>query len=83
MWEPFLWLALLVAALRWLRHPTAGAWASGNLPDVPDAPGDAEPLIRPRLDDNGLATYTMVVPSDVDAREYQSGDENRSADPRS
>ena len=33
MWEPFLWLALLVAALRWLRHPTAGAWASGHLPE--------------------------------------------------
>ena len=81
MWEPFLWLALLVAGWRWLRHPTAGAWASGHLPDVPVAPADAEPLIRPRLDDNGLATYTMVVPSDLEAREYRSGDEDRSAGP--
>jgi hypothetical protein len=66
MWEPFLWLALLVMALRWLRHPTARTWASGPLPDVPDAPADAEPLFRPRLDDNGLATYTMVIPGDRD-----------------
>jgi hypothetical protein len=37
MWEPILWLALLVAAWRWL-------------------------LVRPGLDDNGLGTYTMVIP---------------------
>ena len=52
---------------RWLRHPTAGAWTSGPLPDVPDAPADAEPVIQPRLDDNGLATYTMVIPRDTEA----------------
>jgi hypothetical protein len=67
MWEPVLWLALLVAAWRWLRHPTTGAWTSGPLPDVPDAPADAEPVIQPRLDDNGLATYTMVIPRDTEA----------------
>ena len=67
MWEPILWLALLLAAFRWLRHPTAGAWTSGPLPDVPDAPSDAEPVIQPRLDDNGLATYTMVIPRDTEA----------------
>jgi hypothetical protein len=62
MWEPFLWLALIVAAWRWFRHPTAHTFASNDLPDVANAPADAEPVIRPRLDDNGLATYTMVVP---------------------
>lgn len=62
MWEPFLWLALLVAAWRWLRTPTHTGWETGNLPDVADAPPDAEPMVQPRLDDNGLATYTMVIP---------------------
>lgn len=62
MREPFLWLALLVAAWRWLRRPTHTEWETGNLPDVADAAADAEPIVRPRLDDNGLATYTMVIP---------------------
>ena len=64
MREPFLWLALLVAAWRWLRRPTHTEWETGNLPDVADAAADAEPIVRPRLDDNGLATYTMVIPSE-------------------
>lgn len=62
MWEPFLWLALLVAAWRWLRQPAHADWETGRLPDIADAPADAEPIVRPRLDDNGLATYTMVIP---------------------
>jgi hypothetical protein len=74
MWEPVLWLALLVAALRWLRGPTAGAFTSGDLPDIGDAPADAEPVFRPRLDDNGLGTYTMVVPREGEEREGQSAD---------
>lgn len=62
MWEPFLWLALAVAVWRWLRHPHGPS--TRPLPNVGDAPAGAEPLIRPRLDDNGLATYSMVVPVD-------------------
>lgn len=63
MWEPFLWLALAVAAWRWVaRDRRQGQGFAGPLPDVGDAPADAEPMIRPRLDDNGLATYTMVIP---------------------
>jgi hypothetical protein len=62
MWEPFLWLALIVAAWRWVRRRRSGSNAFGPLASVGDAPSDAEPLIRPRLDDNGLATYSMVVP---------------------
>jgi hypothetical protein len=63
MLESFLFLALIVvAAWRWLRQPSTAAWASGPLADVGDAPADAEPMFRPRLDDNGLGTYTMVVP---------------------
>jgi hypothetical protein len=54
--------------------PTAGAWASGDLPEVGDAPADAEPVIRPRLDDNGLATYTLVVPRDGEDPASRSGD---------
>lgn len=64
MWEPFLWLALIVAAWRWLTRRQSGSGAFGPLESVGDAPSEAEPLIRPRLDDNGLATYSMVVPVD-------------------
>jgi hypothetical protein len=62
MWQPFLLLALLVAAWRWLTRRRAATEPTESLPDVGDAPPDAEPIIRPRLDDNGLATYTMVIP---------------------
>jgi hypothetical protein len=62
MWEPILWLALLVAAWRWLRQPAHVEWETGKLPDIADAPGHAEPIVRPGLDDNGLGTYTMVIP---------------------
>ena len=62
MWEPFLWLALIVAAWRGLTHRRSGSSAFGPLTSVGDAPSDAEPILRPRLDDNGLATYSMVVP---------------------
>lgn len=73
MWEPFLWLALLVAALRWLRHPHT-AWQTGDMPDVADAPADATPLARPRLEDNGLGTYSMVLPRASEAAAHQSED---------
>jgi hypothetical protein len=62
MWEPFLWLALIVAAWRWLTRRQSGNGALGPLTSVDDAPSDAEPMIRPRLDDNGLVTYSMVIP---------------------
>jgi hypothetical protein len=62
MWEPFLWLALLVAGWRWLTRRRAGGSPTEPLLNVADAPSDAEPLIQPRLDDNGLVTYSMVVP---------------------
>jgi hypothetical protein len=68
MWQPFLLLALLVAALRWLTRRRAPAGPTEPLPDVGDAPLDAEPIIRPRLDDNGLATYTMVIPREGEGR---------------
>ena len=74
MWEPVLWLALLVAAWRWLRHPTHTDWETGNLPDIADAPADAEPIVRPRLDDNGLATYTMVIPRESERPQHGPGD---------
>lgn len=61
MWEPFLWLALLVSAWRWLIR-RRGARQMAPMPDVGDAPAHAEPVLRPRLDDNGLVTYSMVVP---------------------
>lgn len=61
MWEPFLVLALAVSAWRWLssRRPRQ---AHGPLHDVGTAPPDAEPVLRPRLDDNGLATYSLRPP---------------------
>jgi hypothetical protein len=62
MWEPFLWLALIVAAWRWVTRRRSDSNAFGPVASVGDAPPDAEPLIRPRLDDNGLGTYSMVVP---------------------
>jgi hypothetical protein len=76
MWEPFLWLALLVAAWRWLRQPAHTGWETGSLPDVADAPADAEPIVRPRLDDNGLATYTMVIPREAERPGEPSEDAN-------
>ena len=77
MWEPVLWLALLVAAVRWLTHPHRVGPATEPMPEIGDAPADAEPLIRPRLDDTGLATYTMVIPRDDEesAREPRPGDD--------
>lgn len=60
MWEPVLLIALIAAAVRWLRRPHGPA--TTPLPEVGDAPADAEPLIRPRLDDNGLGTYSMFAP---------------------
>lgn len=67
MWEPFLWLALLVTAWRWLTRRRSPA-PSGPLPDIGDAPPQAQPIVRLRLDDNGLATYSMVpaVPADAE-----------------
>lgn len=62
MWEPFLWLAMLFGAWRALRRRTRGLNVMGPVPDVGDAPADAEPMLQSRLDDNGLATYTMVPP---------------------
>ncbi len=62
MWEPFLWLALLVAGWRWLTRRRTDRTPAGPLLDVADAPSDAEPMIQPRLEDNGLATYSMFVP---------------------
>lgn len=62
MWEPFLWLALIVAAWRGLTRRRSRSSAFGPLASVGDAPSDAAPVIRPRLDDNGLATYSLVIP---------------------
>lgn len=62
MWEPFLWLALVVAAWRWLTRRRGRIAASGPMPDVDNAPMHAEPMLTPRLDDNGLVTYSMVLP---------------------
>lgn len=62
VWEPFLWLVLIVMGVRWLARRRSRSPGSGRLPNVPDAPTDATPLIRPRLDDNGLGTYTLVIP---------------------
>jgi hypothetical protein len=61
VWEPFLWIALLVAAWRWLGHRRSRP-TLGPMPNVGDAPPDAEPMIRPRLDDNGLATFSFAFP---------------------
>jgi hypothetical protein len=61
MWEPFLWIALLVTAWRWLTHRRSRP-TLGPMPNVGDAPPGAEPMIRPRLDDNGLATYSFAFP---------------------
>jgi len=69
MWEPFLWLALLVAGWRWLTRRRAGSSITGPLPNVADAPSNAEPMTQPRLDDNGLATYSMVLPNETAERQ--------------
>jgi hypothetical protein len=61
MWEPFLLIALLVTAWRWLtRRRSPGA--IGAMPNVGDAPSTAKPIVRPELDDNGLATYSLNLP---------------------
>lgn len=62
-WLPFLVLALVVMGLRRLRRERGRRRLfAGPLPDIADAPPDAQPMLTPRLDDNGLATFTMVVP---------------------
>lgn len=35
---------------------------SRALPDVGDAPADAEPILAPQLDDNGLGAYSLEMP---------------------
>jgi hypothetical protein len=62
MWQPLLILALAVAAWRWLMRRRRDEPSTGPFPDVGDAPEDAEPILTPRLDDTGLATYSMVLP---------------------
>lgn len=76
MWEPFLWIALVVTAWRWLTHGRSRA-TLGSLPNVGDAPRDAEPMIRPRLDDNGLATYSLGIPDRTRPVASQSGSSTR------
>jgi hypothetical protein len=53
-------VALIVYAWRALRR-TRGTW-SGPIANVGDAPPDAEPIARPRLNDDGLATYSLHIP---------------------
>ncbi len=65
MWEPFLWLALLVAGWRLISRRRGGSSNVGPLTDVGDAPSGAQPMTQLRLDDNGLATYSMVTPDDI------------------
>ena len=62
MWEPFLVIALLVTAWRWLTSRRARQ-ALGPLRSVGSAPASAEPILRARLDDNGLATYSLRPPN--------------------
>lgn len=61
MVEPFLWIALVVTGWRWLRRRRSRR-PLGPIPRVGHAPPDAQPIIRPRLDDNGLATYSFRFP---------------------
>ncbi|MCV0402680.1 MAG: hypothetical protein K5924_03105 [Chloroflexi bacterium] len=62
-WLPFLVLALAIMGWRRIRRGRGRPrGVAGPLPDVADAPADAQPMLTPRLDDNGLATFTMVVP---------------------
>lgn len=61
MWEPFLWLALFVRGWRWLTS-RGRSRPIGPFPDIGDAPAHAEPMVATRLDDNGLATYSIVLP---------------------
>jgi hypothetical protein len=48
---------LIVYAWRAVRR-TRGSW-SGPLPDIGEAPPDAEPIVRPRLNDDGLVTFSL------------------------
>ena len=62
VWEPFLWIALAVKGWRWLTGAHSST-AQDPLPNVDDAPPDAEPVFRPSLDDNGLATFSLTPPT--------------------
>lgn len=35
----------------------------GALPDVGDAPPDAEPIVTPHFNDNGLGAYSLELPA--------------------
>jgi hypothetical protein len=49
--------ALIIYAWRAIRH-TRGTW-SGPIEDVEEAPPDAEPIGRHRLNDDGLGTFRL------------------------
>jgi hypothetical protein len=53
-------VALIVGAVRAWRR-LRGSW-SGPIPDVPNAPRDASPIGGARYNDDGLATFSVVMP---------------------
>ncbi len=53
--------ALMIYAWRAMRR-TRGAW-SGPIEDVGEAPPDAEPIGRPRLNDDGTGTFRLDLSS--------------------
>jgi hypothetical protein len=53
-------VALVVYAWRAIRR-TRGTW-SGPIPSVGEAPADAVPIARLRLQDDGLGTYRLDLP---------------------
>lgn len=73
VWEltPALVFTVLVIATalrtkpRWFR--------TGGLPSVGDAPPSATPVAWPRLDDNGLGTYSLDLPRESGDRDAAAG----------
>ena len=53
-------VALVVFAWRVGRRRSRDG--AGTLPSVSDAPPGADPITTPRLNDNGLGTYSLNLP---------------------
>ena len=58
-------VALIVGVALLARGRTTNRW--GPIQSVVDAPASAEPIAPLRLNDNGLATYSLDLPATTDA----------------
>lgn len=78
MVELFLILALVKAAWRFAHRERP--LTRGPLPEVGDAPASATAIASPRLNDDGLATYSLDLPRTASGRRQQADRARRPTD---